>query len=283
MKKVRLPAVAGLFYERDAEALKRRIDWCFEHQLGPRFIPSANEKGERKIIGLVSPHAGYMYSGPIAAHSYAELAKDGIPDVVVILGPNHTRMGSGVSIIDSGFWRTPLGTVEVDSEVARRIAKNSELIAVDELAHEQEHSIEVQLPFLQYIYGNNFTFVPICMMLQMRDVCIDVGNAIAKAIEGKNAVIIASTDFTHYEPYDKAHSKDGKVLKAIEALNPDLMLNLVDSLPVSMCGPGPVASMLYAAKRLGASKATVLKYATSGDVTGEKFSVVGYGSVKIEK
>ncbi len=283
MARIRYPAVAGYFYESDPEALKRRIEWCFKHRLGPGALPIVEEKSERKIIGLVSPHAGYMYSGPVAAHSYGELARDGKPDVVVILGPNHTGLGSGISIVDSGSWKTPLGTVEIDSEVARRIVKNSEVISVDELAHEQEHSIEVQLPFLQYLYGNDFRFVPICMMLQMRDVCIDVGRALAKALDGLNAVIIASTDFTHYEPNDIAYNKDSKVLKAIEALDPDLMLKLVDSIPVSMCGPGPVATMLYAVKQLGATKATILKYATSGDVTGDKSSVVGYGSVKVEK
>jgi len=283
LRKIRYPAVAGLFYEGDSEALKKRIEWCFKHKLGPGSIPSLNELGKRNIVGLVCPHAGYVYSGPIAAHSYVELAKDGIPDVVVILGPNHTGLGSGVSIVDAGCWRTPLGNVEVNSEVAKKIVRNCELIAVDELAHLHEHSIEVQLPLLQYIYGNRFSFVPICMMLQLRDVCAEVGNAIAKALENENAVIIASTDFTHYEPQERAYEKDLKVLKAIEALDPDLMLRLVDSLPVSMCGPGPVASMLYAAKKLGAKRATILKYATSGDVTGDKFSVVGYGSVKVEK
>jgi len=283
LRKIRYPAVAGLFYEGDSEALKKRIEWCFKHRLGPGSIPTANEMGKRSIVGLVCPHAGYMYSGPVAAHSYAELAMDGVPDVVVIIGPNHTGLGSGVSIVDSGYWKTPLGNVEVNDEVAKKIVKNSEIIAVDELAHLQEHSIEVQLPFLQYMYGNRFSFVPICMMLQLRDVCVEVGNAIAKALESENAVVIASTDFTHYEPQGRAYEKDLKVLKTIEALDPDTMLRFVDSLPVSMCGPGPVASMLYAVKKLGARKATILKYATSGDVTGDKFSVVGYGSVKVEK
>jgi len=283
LRRIRYPAVAGLFYEGDSETLKKRIEWCFKHKLGPGSIPSVNEQGKRSIAGLVCPHAGYVYSGPIAAHSYAELAKDGVPGVVVILGPNHTGLGSGISIVDGGYWRTPLGNVEVNSEVAKKIVKNSEVIAVDELAHLQEHSIEVQLPFLQYIYGDRLSFVPICMMLQLRDVCVDVGNAIAKALENEDAVIIASTDFTHYEPQEKAYEKDLKVLKSIEALDPDTMLRFVDSLRVSMCGPGPVASMLYAVKKLGARRATVLKYATSGDVTGDKFSVVGYGSVKVEK
>jgi AmmeMemoRadiSam system protein B len=283
LRKIRYPAVAGLFYESDGESLKRRIEWCFKHRLGPGSIPSVNEQGKRNIVGLVCPHAGYMYSGPIAAYSYAELAKDGVPDVVIILGPNHTGLGSGVSIVESGYWRTPLGNVEINSEVAKRIVKNCEVMAVDELAHLQEHSIEVQLPLLQYIYGSRFSFVPICMMLQMKDVCMEVGNAIAKALENENVVIIASTDFTHYEPHEKACEKDIKVLKAIEAMDPDLMFRLVDSLPVSMCGPGPVASMLYAVRKLGAKKATILKYATSGDVTGDKSSVVGYGSVKVEK
>jgi len=280
--RVRYPAVAGLFYERDPESLRKRIEWCFKHELGPGAIPTV-EKGPRRIIGLVSPHAGYVYSGPVAAHSYSALARDGKPDVVVILGPNHTGLGSGVSIVDRGVWRTPLGDVEIDSDLAKRIVKNSDVISVDELAHEHEHSIEVQLPFLQYVFGSDFRFVPICMMLQIRDTCISVGSAIARALKGLNAVIIASTDFTHYEPHDAALSKDLKVLKAIESLDPDLMLKLVDSIPVSMCGPGPVATMLYAAKELGAEKATILKYATSGDVTRDKFSVVGYGSVKVER
>ncbi|MCS7140185.1 MAG: AmmeMemoRadiSam system protein B [Candidatus Nezhaarchaeota archaeon] len=283
MAKTRYPAVAGFFYEREPSALRRRIEWCFKHKLGPGLPPQVEERGKRRIVGLVCPHAGYMYSGPVAAHSYSELARDGRPEVVIILGPNHTGLGSGISIVDSGYWRTPLGDVKVNDDVARRIVRNSELISVDELAHEQEHSIEVQLPFLQYIYGNNFTFVPICMMLQMRGACIDVGTAIAKAIKDENAVVIASTDFTHYEPYDRAYNNDGRVLKAIEALDPELMLKLVDSIPVSMCGPGPVAAMLYAVKQLSATKAAILKYATSGDVTGDMFSVVGYGSVKIEK
>ncbi|MDI9620092.1 MAG: AmmeMemoRadiSam system protein B [Candidatus Nezhaarchaeota archaeon] len=282
MPRTRYPAVAGFFYEGDPDSLKKRLGWCFKHRLGPGSLPNVG-RGERSIVGLVSPHAGYMYSGPVAAHSYYELALDGKPDIVVILGPNHTGLGSGVSIVDSGTWKTPLGVVEVNSEVARKIARNSELISVDYLAHEQEHSIEVQLPFLQYLYGDDFTVVPICMMLQMRDVCLDVGRAIAEAVKEENAVIIASTDFTHYEPHDSAHEKDGKVLKAIASLDPESLLRLVEALPVSMCGPGPVATMLYAAKRLGASTARILSYATSGDVTGDKHAVVGYGAVKVEK
>src|SRR3972149_10478441 len=214
MVKVRRPTQAGAFYEGDAEALKRQIEECFLHRFGPGKLPRVDVNGSRNVVGLVCPHAGYMYSGPVAANAYFELALDGKPGTVVILGPNHTGYGSALALMDEGLWRTPLGDVEVDSDVAREIVQETGLVDVDELAHRHEHSIEVQLPFLQYLYGNEFKFVPVCFQLQDLASAEEVGNAPVEVLAERNAVIIASSDFTHYEPQANAERKD---LAALEA------------------------------------------------------------------
>ncbi|RLE55762.1 MAG: hypothetical protein DRJ26_00335 [Candidatus Methanomethylicota archaeon] len=277
--KVRSPAVAGMFYESHPESLKRRIDWCFTHNLGPGSIPEVSD-GPRSIVGLVCPHAGYMYSGPVAAWSYHALARDGKPECFVILGPNHTGVGAAVSIMTSGRWRTPLGDVEVDSDLAESILKYAEVVEEDFYAHLSEHSIEVQLPFLQYLYGE-VKFVPICMMLQNYDVASKVGQAIARAAADRDVVVIASTDFTHYEPQQIALENDEAVIRRILELDPEGVFEGVYRRNVSMCGPGPVVSMLVACRQLGASRALKLKYATSGDITGDYIAVVGYASIAI--
>jgi AmmeMemoRadiSam system protein B len=188
MVKVRHPTQAGAFYEATQESLIRQITSCFTSKLGPGKLPEVNKAGPRDVIGLICPHAGYMYSGPVAAHAYSRLAADGKPDTVIIFGPNHTGYGSGVAIMNEGLWRTPLGDAEVDTETAKRIAKESKIIDVDDTAHSLEHSIEVQIPFLQYLYGSTFKFVPICFLMQDLSTAKDVGQAAAKAVEGKNAL-----------------------------------------------------------------------------------------------
>jgi len=226
---------------------------------------------------MVCPHAGYMYSGPVAAHAYARLATDGKPDHIVILGPNHTGYGSGLSMMTEGVWDMPMGGVQVDSELAQRIARFAKLIDVDESAHKYEHSIEVQLPFLQYLYGSEFKFVPICMMMQDLETSREVGDAVAMALEGRG-LIIASTDLTHYEPQGSAEKKDRMVIDAITRLDEAGLASVIDAQSVSMCGYGPVMAAIVAAKRLDAARAELLKYATSGDVTGDASQVVGYAS-----
>lgn len=239
------------------------------------------KKGPRKIIALICPHAGYMYSGPIAAHSYYNLALDGKPEIVVILGPNHTGMGSGVSLMSEGTWNMPLGDVNVDSDIAHKIWKSSKIIDLDDTAHLFEHSIEVQLPFLQYIYGSDLKFVPIAMLMQDLQTGRMVGNAIAEALAGKNAVIIASSDMTHYEPQEYAERKDRMATDAILKLDEEKLQSIVDSQEITMCGPGPVTAAITAAKKLGATKASMLCYKTSGDITGDYSQVVGYLAVAI--
>ena len=198
--RIRAPAFAGSWYAGTPNRLRSQIEKSFTHRLGPGSLPQVIKDGPRSVVGLVSPHAGYMYSGPVAAHGYYQLAKDGKPDVIVIFSPNHTGRGSALAAMKEGVWRTPLGDVEIDTETADRILKESQIIDADETAHAYEHSIELQLPFLQYLYGSGFKFVPICFMMQDLESSREVGKATAKALSGKNALVIASTDMTHYEP-----------------------------------------------------------------------------------
>ena len=275
--------MAGSFYAGSETALRRQIEGCFTHRFGPGQLPKLDRKGPRKIFGLVCPHAGYVYSGPVAANAYYRLSSDGPPELFVILGPNHYGVGSGVAVMDSGVWRTPLGDAEIDMDAARELVRRSGIIDIDESAHAHEHSIEVQLPFLQYIFGSSFRFVPICFLMQDIDTCREVGEALRGMLEGKNAVVIASTDMTHYEPHMRATEKDEKALDAVLKLDEGLFYSILRSYNVSACGYGPVATLITAASKSGVSKAELLSYKTSGDITGDKSGVVGYAAIAFEK
>jgi len=283
MAKIRRPTQAGAFYERDAESLEKQIESCFLHKFGPGNIPKVNIAGLRQIVGLVCPHAGYMFSGPVAAHSYYKLALDGKPDIVVLFGPNHTGYGSALAVFNEGCWRTPLGDVEVDEDIANQIVRESKIVDVDESAHLYEHSIEVQLPFLQYLYGSEFKIVPICFLMQDLSSAREVGQAVAKVLSGKNAIIIASSDMTHYEPQSTASEKDRLALNAVAEMDETRFYSVVESRQISICGYGPVAALIIAAKFLGAREAKLLCYKTSGDVIGDYSSVVGYAAICLEK
>ncbi|MCX8176228.1 MAG: AmmeMemoRadiSam system protein B, partial [Candidatus Bathyarchaeota archaeon] len=217
--------------------------------------------------------------------SYYALAEDGKPKTVVILGPNHHGLGSGVSIMVEGVWRTPFADVTINSQIAKDIQAESKYIDIDEQAHLYEHSIELQLPFLQYTLGEDFDFIPISMMLQDFEVSIDVGKAVGKVLKSKmvNAVIIASSDLTHYEAQKTAEKKDLMVVESIKKLDEKELYNNIEKYNISMCGVGPTVAMLTASKILGAKNAKLLKYATSGDVTGDRRSVVGYCAMSIVK
>ena len=281
--KIRRPSQAGMFYAGTSDSLKRQIEECFLHKFGPGKLPKVSEEGARRIIGLICPHAGYIYSGPVAAHAYYKLALDGKPESFVILGPNHMGYGSAISIMNEGVWRTPLGDVEIDYDLASLILRQSEIIDIDETAHRYEHSVEVQLPFLQYLYGSEFKFVPIVFLMQDLNSSREVGKAIAKAVERKRAVIIASTDMTHYEPHENATRKDRLALNAIEKMNEEEFYQTIEAHYISACGYGPVVALITAAKMLGAKKAEILCYKTSGDITGDYSSVVGYASACFTK
>ena len=279
---VRLPCQAGSFYAASERPLRKQIEECFMHDFASRALPTVREQGPRRVIALVSPHAGYMYSGPVAAKGYAYVADDGRPDAIVLVGPNHTGYGTGVSIMLRGVWRTPLGDLRIDSDLATDIQRHSKFVDVDSGAHLYEHSIEVQLPFVQYVYGA-VHFVPICMRMQDVEVSRDVGAAIARASAGKNVLIIASTDLSHYEPQSIVEKKDRLALDAISRLDEEALQAVVEAHGISMCGYGPVSAAIVASKTLGAEKGVLLQHKTSGDITGDRGRVVGYASAVMVK
>ena len=280
---IRKPVVAGTFYNGSKDRLYQQIEDCFKHTLGPGALPGEAGVGERNILGLVSPHAGYMYSGPVAAHGFFQLASEEKPDVVVILGPAHRGMGAEVSLSKQDKWQTPLGQLELDAETGGSIVAAVQSAQWDDLAHSFEHSIEVQLPFLQYIYQGGFKIVPIAMLRQSLAVSLELGESIAAALKDRKAIIIASSDFSHYESAQTASRKDNLALEAILNLDARKLIEVVDDNGITMCGPGPVMAMLTACKKMGATKAELLRYATSGDITGDHSSVVGYASVAVTK
>lgn len=273
----RKSAVAGLFYPSSSDRLKEKIEECFLHELGPKKLPPKEETV--KVIGTVSPHAGYEYSGPVAAHGFYELSSLDQVEVFVILGPNHYGFGSGVAAPLSDEWETPLGTVPIDVYLARRLMVTSKFVDMDDAAHWREHSIEVQIPFLQHSIRGTFKVLPISMALQDVGTAIEVGDALYKILKDVNAVLIASSDFTHYEPHEEAKKKDMRAIEAILSMDVSELYRVIERYDISMCGYGPVAVVMTAAKQLGAREAKLLKYATSGDVTGDYSSVVGYGSI----
>ena len=283
MPTIRRPTVAGQFYEGDAEALKAQVKDCFLSPLGPKKLPKINFHSQpRSIMGLVCPHAGYMYSGPVAATAYFELAEDGKPDTVVFLGPNHTGYGSGLALMREGTWKTPLGEVEIDTAIADSILHETNLIDVDELGHRFEHSIEVQLPFLQFLYGDKFKIVPICFLMQDYDSAVEVGRALVEALDATNSVVIASSDMTHYESAKSAAAKDQAALKAVSNLDAKAFYDIVQEKNITACGYAPITATITYALGVGA-KASVLSYYNSGDVTGDDSSVVGYAAVSFKK
>jgi hypothetical protein len=274
----RLPAVSGIFYPSEPLELKRLIEQSFRDQkFGPGKIPPSEFK--RRIYGIVSPHAGYVYSGAVAANGFYEVSSMDF-DNVVMIGPNHYGIGTGVATMRNGVWETPLGGIEINPDLVSEISKSG-IIDFDDFAHSRDHCLEVQIPFLQYIKKNKkIRIVPIILIMQDIKTAMDIGEAIAQSIRNtSNALLIASSDFTHYESNDEAHRKDSELIKAILSLNISEFYTVLDRLAVSACGYGAIASVMKAAKDLGATKGELLKYATSGNVIGDMSAVVGYSSI----
>jgi hypothetical protein len=274
---MRYSAVAGSFYAGSKEALLKQIESCYLHELGPGKLPEYKDKGPRRIKGAVVPHAGYMYSGPPAAWVYSKLAEDSFPETFIIIGPNHTGYGSGIAITKETF-NTPLGNIEVDCELADKLLNN--IIDNDPNAHRYEHSIEVQLPFLQYI-RKDFKFLPLCLGIQDYKTAKELGTIIKNAINtlGKDVCILASTDLTHYEPRAQAEKKDKLAIQQILSLNSKALYEIVRKYSITMCGYGTVMTML---ESIEGKKATLLKYSTSGDIEKGMSKVVGYAGIIIE-
>jgi AmmeMemoRadiSam system protein B/AmmeMemoRadiSam system protein A len=275
--KIRQPAVAGSFYPADPKELAETIDG---------FLAKAAPPPLENIVALVAPHAGYVYSGPVAAYSYA-LLKGKKFDRVVVIAPSHYEAFDFSSVYDGAAYMTPFGQVPVDQAFAAKLAKASPLIRLSSAGHtptadHPEHSIEVQLPFLQRVLGQ-FQLVPIIVGDQSYDACRTLGVALAKLVAGTNTLILASSDLSHYHTYDEAVREDHKTLKAIEEYDYfDLSRNL-DLRVWEACGGGPIVATMIAAERLGATEAKLLHYANTGDVTGDHSRVVGYSAVALVK
>lgn len=273
---LRKPAVAGHFYSGSRETLMAEVRRCFESPMGPGSSEPPQSVGKRTIFGALSPHAGYVFSGPVAAHVYRKLWEQKPPATVIILGPNHTGMGAGVAVATEDF-ETPFGVVEIDQELVKSLADDT--IMPDMTAHAHEHSIEVQLPFMQYM-GWSSKIVPISMALVDYDLAAIVGKKLRDAISDRDDVlVVASSDMSHYVPQKIAEELDGKAIDKMLKLDSRGLYNVVISKNITMCGLGPTISMIEAVR---GSKATLLKYATSGDIQPMR-EVVGYAAVSIEK
>ena len=271
----RQAAVAGYFYQGTAEGLRRQVEGY--------LVPGAERV---KALGILSPHAGLLYSGSVAGAVYSRIE---MPDTYVLIGPNHTGLGAPVSIMTSGSWETPLGTVAINETLADAIKEKSSFIHEDSLAHMREHSLEVQLPFIQYL-KDPFTIVPIQMLDTRLDTCRAVGTAVAEAIKekgqgaggkGHEVLIVASSDMSHYEPASAAKEKDHKAIDHLLKLDPEGLYRTVRDLGVTMCGFGPAVAMLVACKALGATGAELVKYTNSGEVSGDYDQVVAYAGVVV--
>jgi MEMO1 family protein len=268
MARVRNAVVAGSFYDSDPEILCREVDFLLNED------KPAKIKGT--IRGLVSPHAGYMYSGSVAAAAYRAL-KGLTYEVVFLVGPSHREYFDGVSIYPGDAYQTPLGEVPIDKEFRSALLRQSPFIQLSEAGHRSEHCLEVQLPFLQRVLGD-FSMVPMIIGNQTKEYCIGLGNAIAEVARRRNVLLVASTDLSHYHPYDTAVELDQRVINDVEAFDEHELMDRLVNERDEACGGGPIVAVMHASKLLGANRAHVLLYNNSGDITGDKGAVVGYCS-----
>lgn len=265
---IRKPAVAGYFYQSSPDGLRKQVG---------KFV---NADAVRiKAIGVLSPHAGLIYSGAAAGAVFSRVL---LPETFILIGPNHTGMGAPVSVFSDGEWSMPNGTAVVDSVLARAITGKSRYASEDYDAHAGEHSLEVQIPFIQY-FIRDVRIVPVTMMSTALEICREVGIAISSAIKEtqRDVLIVASSDMTHYESARSAGEKDHKAIEKILALDPAGLHHTVKEYGITMCGFAPAVTMLYAAMELGATTATLVKYMNSGDVSGDYDQVVGYAGMII--
>jgi MEMO1 family protein len=279
---VRKPAVAGQFYPADPDELSSLIDQCYTHPLGPGKKPPASKR-DSELVAVVSPHAGYVYSGPVAAHSYLHVSSMVAPDLLVVVAPNHYGVGSGVSTFMEGEWETPLGRMRVDADAAARLADATDVVTFDPYAHRIEHSLEVQLPFLQRIYGDSVPLLPVSLLLQDIDTAKALSAGLVKVVTGKKTVLVASSDLTHYEPAEKAREKDTALIGQVLDMDLEGFYSTLERLDVTSCGYGAIATVMETARSLGLGRAELLKYASSGDTSGDNLQVVGYGALRFVK
>jgi len=272
-RRIRQAAVAGAFYPDDVNALKSQIDF-FLSNLEDRPV-----KGN--IYGLICPHAGYVYSGQVAAAGYKQLLGRDY-SVVVVISPSHREYFDGISIYNGDGYETPFGVVEIDEVLATQLAEQGEPFLRSESGHREEHALEVQLPFLQRVLGD-FRLIPIVMGDQNYDYSLALGEALAKVLRHQQALIVASSDLSHYYPYEEAKRMDQRVVDRVEAFDYEGLWNDIESRKSEACGYGPMVAAMVAAKKMGANRSAILMYRNSGDVTGDRSAVVGYLSAALYK
>jgi len=265
----RAPAVAGRFYPGHPDELRAVIDDYLDHQ-------AALEPA----LAAVCPHAGYVFSGPVAGKVLSRIK---IPERVMVLGPNHQGLGQRAALMSRGTWLTPLGEATLDAELGSALLQASSLVSEDDLAHRHEHSLEVQVPFLQ-VLRPDLKLTPLCLSLLNYAQCVDLGRAVAEAIAqvGQPVLLVASTDMTHYESAEHAQSKDELALGRILELDPEGLYHTVAGRNISMCGVLPTTVVLVAAKEMGATSAELVAYTNSGQVTGDYEQVVAYAGLIIK-
>ncbi len=264
------PAVAGTFYPGDEETLRTDLDQL----TGGRRPPPAP-----RSVALMVPHAGYVYSGPVAAATYTSTC---LARRVIVLGPNHTGRGEPIALMHRGAWRTPLGEVALDDELAASVLSRCGAARIDEVAHRREHSLEVQIPFLQHLLGE-FRFLPICVGTMRLPLLLELGRAVAESVReaGRDVLLVLSSDMSHYLPSAVAKGEDEKALAPILALDPERLHRVVVEGGITMCGVAPAVAGLEAARRLGAKEARLVAYDHSGTRSGDHDSVVGYAGVAV--
>jgi AmmeMemoRadiSam system protein B len=265
---LRSAVVAGQFYPGQKQSLFQAVDSLV-----------SSTATEKPAIALMSPHAGYIYSGGVAGQTFSGVK---IPDDVIILGPNHHGRGHMAAVFASGAWETPLGQTKISADLAKRILSECPMTAEDLVAHRYEHSLEVQLPFLQFRAPHS-SIVPICISHMPLVTLLQLGDGLARAILSSRGkpLIVASTDMTHYESGNVARKKDCLALEKVLALDPEGLYEVVQEHQISMCGVLPTVVMLQAALALGAENAELIAYSNSGDVTGDQSEVVGYAGVRV--
>ncbi len=269
---IRKSILAGTWYPGRPDVLRADVE---------RFLAEASVEPAGQVVGLVSPHAGYAYSGGVAAYAY-QLVRGGGFDSVIVIGPSHRAYFQGASVYERGGYETPLGIVPVDADLAEKLIARSNRISSIPSGHAQEHSVEIQLPFLQVALGS-FSFVPIVMGGQGRRDCEELSGAIVESVGDRKVLLVASSDLSHFHSDERARSMDFRILKHLESMDADGLFRELESGSSEACGGGPMAVVMMAAKKLGADTGKVLKYANSGDVTGDRQGVVGYAAAAFFK
>lgn len=280
---VRPPAVAGLFYPADPKILNREIDDLLQRAASgetlSHLLGGEDTKYRGRIRAIISPHAGYIYSGFTAAHGYKLLQGEKF-DTAIIISPSHREYFDGISIYGGQAYRVPSGDVPIDTELREMLIMDDAIITLSEIGHRQEHAVEVQIPFLQKVLPE-CKIVPIIMGDQRREYCYHLGKKLAKVAKDKNILLIASTDLSHYYPYDTAQMLDKIIIDAVERLDYEQLMSDLETERAEACGGGPTVAALLAVCELGANKAHILHACNSGDVTGDRSGVVGYLSAAI--